>query len=707
MPSLATNMHPGVMIQRVDAARIPPITLRTDIVALVGTAERGPLDTPVAIESVRQFSAHFGTFLDSSYLAYAVRGFFENGGLRCWVVRVAARQFDPEGAAVSGARPAQIYIRDKAGRTALRVAASSAGTWGNGLTLEWAVSGRHVTNSAPGASTAQYSTVQTVAGFAVDELVRIEQGTLVQYRVIAAIDAVQTRIYWIDLDPQRRRAIQRALSGFDASQPLRIIRIAYSLNVRERASIVASYQDLHLVPSHPRYLCTVLSAPVYWNVALGQTLLDANVKSSARQRADDAFQRLPDAPEPIVITLPDPDDDPSPSDIPLPLDVPFDSALQLASGADGLTELAPQDFIGEPWDPTDSDLVRARKSRGAQALALIDEISLVAAPDLLIQPRIDPDYVPIQPPARNPCISCPPPAPPRNAHQPRIEGEVPPLFTHQQIAQAQAALIDLCDAAGDRFAIISLPFDIATEAVRSREDAIAWRTQFTARCAALYATWVAVSDPLNVAPTRLVPPCGHVLGAIARTDLAWGVQQAPGNVDLSGVTAIARPVDDDLYSEWNDSNVNVIRAEYGRTPVVGGVRTLAFEPQWRFINVVRLLMTIKKAAELALRWVVFAPNDPALRANVRTALLAILRLFYVRGAFAGATEAESFFVRCDETTTPPELRDLGELVALVGIAPAAPAEFIVIRVGRQYGSPAVSLFSATANFTGALGSTQP
>ena len=118
-------------------------------------------------------------------------------------------------------------------------------------------------------------------------------------------------------------------------------------------------------------------------------------------------------------------------------------------------------------------------------------------------------------------------------------------------------------------------------------------------------------------------------------------------------------------------------------------------------------MTIKKAADLALRWVVFEPNDAALRANVRTALLAILRVFYVRGAFAGATEEESFFVRCDETTTPPELRDLGELVALVGIAPAAPAEFIVIRVGRQYGSPAVSLFSAMDSGAGAFGSSQP
>src|SRR5262245_30252590 len=103
---------PGVSIKRTDAARSEPIVLRTDITAFVGLAERGPLDSPVAVESWRQFQAHFGSLFGSGYLAYAVRGFFDNGGLRCWIVRVAARQFDNDGEPAGGARSAEVLLYD-------------------------------------------------------------------------------------------------------------------------------------------------------------------------------------------------------------------------------------------------------------------------------------------------------------------------------------------------------------------------------------------------------------------------------------------------------------------------------------------------------------------------------------------------------------------------------------------------------------------
>jgi phage tail sheath protein FI len=106
------------------------------------------------------------------------------------------------------------------------------------------------------------------------------------------------------------------------------------------------------------------------------------------------------------------------------------------------------------------------------------------------------------------------------------------------------------------------------------------------------------------------------------------------------------------------------------------------------------MLTIKKAADIALRWVVFEPNEETLWASVAATLTAILQLFYERGAFAGDTPAQSYYVICDETTNPPEQREQGRLVALMGFQPAAPCEFIVIRVGRQFAQPRVSLFAA-------------
>ena len=125
--------------------------------------------------------------------------------------------------------------------------------------------------------------------------------------------------------------------------------------------------------------------------------------------------------------------------------------------------------------------------------------------------------------------------------------------------------------------------------------------------------------------------------------------------------------------------------------MVLGARTVSDDPQWRFVNVVRLVQALKRAFDVALRWSVFEPNSDETRAAVAATLGAILMLFWQRGAFAGATPAESFFVRCDTDTTDADARDRGELVALVGIAPAAPAEFIVLRVGRQNNVPVVEL----------------
>ncbi|UIF91171.1 phage tail sheath family protein [Cupriavidus necator] len=136
----------------------------------------------------------------------------------------------------------------------------------------------------------------------------------------------------------------------------------------------------------------------------------------------------------------------------------------------------------------------------------------------------------------------------------------------------------------------------------------------------------------------------------------------------------------------------MLRAEFGRAPVLLGARTISDEPEWRYVSTVRMLIALKRACDIALRWAVFEPNDAPTRAAVASTLIAILTLFWQRGAFAGATAAESFFVRCDEDSTGADAREHGQLIALVGIAPVAPAEFIVLRVGRQDNLPVFSLF---------------
>lgn len=78
-----------------EAPGLPPL----DVAGFVGFAARGPLNRPVKIESADAFTAVFGPDLPvargadgrltGAYLAPAVRGFFANGGRRCYIVRAA------------------------------------------------------------------------------------------------------------------------------------------------------------------------------------------------------------------------------------------------------------------------------------------------------------------------------------------------------------------------------------------------------------------------------------------------------------------------------------------------------------------------------------------------------------------------------------------------------------------------------------------
>ncbi|HSX63066.1 MAG TPA: phage tail sheath C-terminal domain-containing protein [Tahibacter sp.] len=654
--------RPGVHVERTDASRGEGARLRTDVAGFVGIAERGPLDTPVPVESMRQFAAQFGACTGAGYLAYAVRGFFENGGRRCWCVRVASND------AAHGAQAATTALRDAAGNVVLVLRASSAGSWGNALGIEWSASGRRVATAAT-ADTPHYARVGDTTGFAAGDLVTIEQGAVSATRVIVEVDARARRLYWVHDRPERRGAWDRPLSGFAPALPLRITRIAYALTVRASGRVAAAYADLHLVPEHPRYVGRVLAAVDY-----------------DPRRADG----VPRAPELVVADAPD---DLATGTAPLPLAVTFARTMPLAGGRDGLALLAPRDFVGEPPSPLDGDLARAARRRGVEALADIDEIALLAMPDVLIRPEPDPDYAPRVVPRPDPCRACPAPPEPVAPFVPPPAVELPPVFDDETVSRLQSALLDHCERLGDRFAVLALPEPLATQPSQSRQAVIAWRERYDRRCGALYAPWISVLDPRTTA-VRTIPPCGHVLGAIAATDRAHGVFRAPGNVALNGVVAAVRALDDADHGAFNDASINAVRGEFGRPCLVAGARTLSFDPQWRHISVVRLMLTLKKAIELSLRPVVFEPNDAGTRHRVTTTLRGLLGGFHARGAFAGATADTSFFVRCDDDTTTAADRDAGRLIARVGFAPAAPCEFIVLRVGRERNTLTVALDDA-------------
>jgi uncharacterized protein len=114
---------PGVHVEKLDADPQRIRLRRTDVAGFVGIAKRGPLNSPVKIQTWRQFVSTFGGPIPDAYLAYAINGFFQNGGRTCWVVRAG----DSNRATTATA------TLNIAGVGRLTLKASSPGAWGNEL----------------------------------------------------------------------------------------------------------------------------------------------------------------------------------------------------------------------------------------------------------------------------------------------------------------------------------------------------------------------------------------------------------------------------------------------------------------------------------------------------------------------------------------------------------------------------------------------
>ena len=177
----------------------------------------------------------------------------------------------------------------------------------------------------------------------------------------------------------------------------------------------------------------------------------------------------------------------------------------------------------------------------------------------------------------------------------------------EQFLQVQRGLLQHCAQATGRVALLdALPGKVAQDLIDSQVKKLGLASNGAIN-AALYHPWIrSVSSD-----TRFVPPCGHVAGIIARTDALVGVFRAPANVEILGATDLAADLDTDSLSLLNERGVNCLRAFAARGIRVWGARTLSIAPEWRFLNVRRLVLTLQRWIDLNMVWAAFEPNVPA------------------------------------------------------------------------------------------------
>lgn len=253
------------------------------------------------------------------------------------------------------------------------------------------------------------------------------------------------------------------------------------------------------------------------------------------------------------------------------------------------------------------------------------------------------------------------------------------------VQAVQTAIIDYCERVRYCFAILDAPPGLMPQ------EAKEWRltANYDSSRAAVYYPWIEIADMTGGnGRTRMVPPSGHIAGIYARTDNTRGVHKAPANEVVRGVLGLEVQVTKGEHDILNPIGVNVIRSFPGRGIRVWGARTLSSDPSWRYINVRRLFNMIEESIERGTQWVVFEPNDSLLWGRIRRDVSAFLKLVWRSGALFGSTPQEAFYVKCDAETNPPEVRDVGQLIVEIGIAPVKPAEFVIFRVSQWAGPSA-------------------
>jgi hypothetical protein len=83
-------LSPGVYVEEVDSGSRPIEGVGTAVAAFVGIAASGPLHEPTLVTNWTQFTNTFGDFVEGSYLAHSVYGYFMNGGGNAYIVRIGS-----------------------------------------------------------------------------------------------------------------------------------------------------------------------------------------------------------------------------------------------------------------------------------------------------------------------------------------------------------------------------------------------------------------------------------------------------------------------------------------------------------------------------------------------------------------------------------------------------------------------------------------
>ncbi|HEV2708108.1 MAG TPA: phage tail sheath subtilisin-like domain-containing protein [Pyrinomonadaceae bacterium] len=624
-------LHPGVYIQEVSSGVRPIEGASTSTAAFIGPAERGSLNRAHMVTSFTEFQTVYGGFLPDSWLAHSALQFFNNGGRRLYIVRVA-----------KGAETASVSLADRQGQLAktFTIAANSPGKWGNTLVVD-------VANGAQDPN---------------DEFkLTVKREISTQPLVTELLETYDN----LSMNPEAVNFVEKVVNAKS-----KFVRVTAEPNDSTTKGFSRSGTGPQTsLPSGNRNLLIDVNGDGPQLITLAEPLTDGSQIAAAIKTAVGNLSPLRGSTDPLAFDS---------------FDAQFANNLYtLTSGVGG--KRSSVQVLDAPTGNA-AGLLKLGRTRGEEQTGA-GVLRPASGSNYLVGDSTVTGNV-VAATAGSDGVT-----PQENDYQKgfALLDVVRDVNIIAVPGIGSTTMVDFgasyCDRRGDCFFIGDMSI---TDDTKEDAQAFVAGLQFKSSYAAVYFPWLKAIDPTGASAEPIVVPLsGYLAGLYARTDARRGVWKAPAGTEanVAGAVGLLKDITDAEQDTLNPIGANVIRTFPASGMVVWGARTLG-GAEWRYIPVRRTAIFLEQSIYNGIQWAVFEPNDEGLWSSLRLNINAFMMLQFRAGAFQGRSANEAFFVQCDNKTTTQADIDAGRVNILVGFAPLKPAEFVVLRLSQKAGQSA-------------------
>jgi phage tail sheath protein FI len=684
---MAAFTYPGVYIEEISSGQHSITGVATSIGAFIGYSNVGPVDEAVMVESWAEYESLFGGMIPGVYLGYAVYQFFLNGGTQAYIVRLCNTDSSQGAVAVSASAPIG----------GMTINANNPGGWGNNLAVSItginAVNGTFNLQVFELTGTGRLSLVESYTNLSIYPTNASYAVTLINndstYIALTASNPPVTLTLPSPSAPYY--SVTGTLAGAITKGDTVTQTGSGAVGVVVVAPTAASL--LMIVQITSGTVETTNSADIWQDTTAGvgnnftqnalptpsfMALISGAITGGPFTPGETVTQQQSSSVSATAICVGS-----TPSTLPAELATPGLLLLAGLSGAPansfnqwkGSSAIctpisAPVPTLAVPFATVSG------YTQGADGITLTPDVTNSAAfmEQLLnTQPGLTPPPTGISLLASVPIFNllCVP-----------GECSLAAVSVLQAFCAANRAFL-IVDAA--QSAILGTGTN-GLSATGPSDNTGASLVNPSAANSAFYFPWVQAPDPMAGFRPAYFPPCGFVAGIYAATDATRGVWKAPAGIDagLTGALGLQYTLNDLQNGSLNVLGVNCLRQFPNFGNVTWGARTIAgsdaIGSQWKYVPIRRLALFLESSLYQGTQWAVFEPNAEPLWGQVRLAIGSFLQGLFLKGAFAGTTPQQAYFVKCDGDNNPSSSQALGILNISVGFAPLYPAEFVVIQI---------------------------